>query len=401
MNITVKRISGTAAALVLLALAVSSVFGQSGDETRGPQAPAPSETKPAVVLKAPLKQEANLPMVGVVEVTAGSHQATVSGYGEVTARYVLSLTTQVSGEISRLAPHFETGALFKKGEVMAYLDDTTYQQAVASAKAAVENARVALEEERLQGIRARQEWQRSGLGGEPSSELVLRTPYLEAAQAALDEAQAQLKSAQRDLTLTQIVAPFDAIVVSRDIQPGSYIQSGSTIALLYSVSEAEIAIPLSASQWRNLPDNNTLTTAPWPVEIEDMDGLHHWYGEVIRIEQHLDTATRQRAAIVQINQPLEQDIPLYFGTYVTAKIAGKTWSEVWQIPVSAISQKQEVWFVTAHQTLDKISPDILFQDQDYAYISPVNNMAQASIVARPLNSYLVGTKVSAAPQGAQ
>ena len=41
MNITVKRISGTAAALVLLALAVSSVFGQSGDETRGPQAPAP------------------------------------------------------------------------------------------------------------------------------------------------------------------------------------------------------------------------------------------------------------------------------------------------------------------------------------------------------------------------
>ena len=86
---------------------------------------------------------------------------------------------------------------------------------------------------------------------------------------------------------------------------------------------------------------------------------------------------------------------------MTAKIAGKTWSEVWQIPVSAISQKQEVWFVTAHQTLDKISPDILFQDQDYAYISPVNNMAQASIVARPLNSYLVGTKVSAAPQGAQ
>ena len=243
MNTTVKRISGTAVALVLLALAVGSVFGQSGDETRGPQAPTPSENKPAEVLKTPPKQEAGLPMVGVVEVTGGSHQATVSGYGEVTARYVLSLTTQVSGEISRLAPHFQTGALFQKGEVMAYIDDTTYQQAVASAKAAVENARVALEEERLQGIRARQEWQRSGLEGEPSSELVLRTPYLEAAQATLDEAKAQLKSAQRDLTLTQIVAPFDAIVVSRDIQPGSYIQSGSTIASLYSVSEAESLFP--------------------------------------------------------------------------------------------------------------------------------------------------------------
>ncbi|GGF59919.1 efflux RND transporter periplasmic adaptor subunit [Alteromonas lipolytica] len=387
MTPTKKRILGTALAAGILSITIMSVFGQAAPT--GPAPKAGGSQPPVIAGRAP-KPEASAARVGVVDVSAGTHQAVVSGYGEVTSRFVLSLTSQVSGEVMRLADHFETGARFRKGEVMAYLNDTVYQQAVAAARVRVEEARVALEEERLQGLQARQEWERSGLDGEPTSALVLREPYLKAAQAALDDAKAQLSSAERDLTLTQIVAPFDAVVVSRDVQPGSYIQAGTAIANLYSVSEAEIAIPLSAAQWRNLPENQQ---SGLNVAITDMDGLNHWRGTVVRIEQHLDTGSRQRAAIVQVQQPLDQPVPLYFGTYVTAQIAGKTWNNIWQIPASAVSQKQEVWYVDADNALSKATPDILFQDKDYAYIQPVNGMTAAEIVARPLNSYLVGTKV--------
>lgn len=399
-----KTLTGTAIAALILGVTVVSVFGQTGPsgpapgQSQPPGAPAPSKPQASPIASKPVA-EATLPSVGVVEVESSAHQATVSGYGEVTSRYVLSLTTQVSGEVIRLAEHFETGARFRKGEVMAYINDTVYQQAVTAAKAAVEEAKIALEEERLQGIQAKQEWQRSGLDGEPDSLLVLREPYLQAAQATLEDARAQLKSAQRDLTLTQIVAPFDAVVVSRDIQPGSYLQAGTAIASLYSVSEAEIAIPLSASQWRNLPVEGG--SAGWDVSITDMDGINHWSGKVTRVEQHLDTSSRQRSAIVQVQQPLDQAVPLYFGSYVTAHIAGKTWDEVWQVPASAISQKQEVWYVDNNAELAKVTPEVLFQDQNYAYITPIADMQAAEIVARPLNSYLVGTKVHSQAEGAQ
>ena len=409
MTSTAKRVIGTAGALVVLVLVTISVFGQSGHAgpPGGPQG-APSAAKPqgrpaaeastpdakVPPLASPQNQEASLPAIGVLDVAAGTYQAKVNGYGEVTAKHVLSLTAQVSGEVTRLSPHFETGAVFRKGEVMAYLNDTAYQQAVATARAAVEAATVALEEERLQGVQAKDNWERSGLDGEPESPLVLREPYLHAAQANLDEAKAQLKTAERELALTQIVAPFDAVVVTRDIQPGSFVQSGTSIAQLYSASEAEIAIPLSASQWQNLPTTASSDDQSWPVVIEDMDGLNQWHGTVKRIEQHLDTSSRQRSLIVEVQQPLAGDSPLYFGTYVTAHVAGKTYDALWEIPASAISQKQEVWYLDAGNKLNKFTPNVKFQADGKAYIMPLAGMTEARIVARPLNSYLVGTRVS-------
>jgi len=57
--------------------------------------------------------------------------------------------------------------------------------------------------------------------------------------------------------------------------------------------------------------------------------------------------------------------------------------------------------VDDNNELAKASPDVLFQDKDYAYIQPVNGLTEAEIVARPLNSYLVGTRVRPLAEGVQ
>ncbi|MBU2978168.1 efflux RND transporter periplasmic adaptor subunit [Alteromonas sp. C1M14] len=335
----------------------------------------------------------SVPEIGVVSVVKKSHQALVTGYGEVSPQFELTLSALVSGRIQSLDTHFVTGARFLADEALAEIDNTDYLQAVAEAQADLEDAKVALEEERLQGQQAMSEWQRSGLDGEPASELVLRGPQLAAAQATLAEAERALAQAQRDLGFTQITVPFNSLVVSRSVQPGSFVQAGDDVASLYSTDIAEIAIPLSASQWQNLKPAETLNTSPWAVTLSDMDNTHIWHGVVQRIEQHLDTASRQRNAIVQIEKPLDQTAPLYFGTYVTATIAGKTWDDVWQIPSSAISQQQEVWFVRDDNTLDNFTPDVLFMKNGNAYILPVEDMDNVKIVARPLSSYMVNMAV--------
>ncbi|MEG3765390.1 efflux RND transporter periplasmic adaptor subunit [Alteromonas sp. 14N.309.X.WAT.G.H12] len=360
-----------------------------------------AEGKPDDVAKAPTAvakststdDTTTVPEIGVVDVVKKSHQAHVTGYGEVSPRFELTLSTLVSGQIQSLDDNFVTGARFSKGASLAKIDDTDYRQAVAEAQADLEDAKVALEEERLQGQQAMLEWQRSGLDGEPDSELVLRGPQLKAAEATLAEAERALEQAKRDLLFTEISVPFNSVVISRSVQPGSFVQSGDDVASLYSTDVAEIAIPLSASQWKNLKSPDSLAQSPWSVTLWDMDKRHSWDGVVRRIEQHLDTDSRQRNAIVEVDKPLDQSAPLYFGTYVTATIDGRMLNNIWQIPSSAISQKLEVWFVRDDNTLDKFTPDVLFMNNGFAYISPVADMDDAKIVVRPLNGYLVNMVV--------
>ena len=69
---------------------------------------------------------------------------------------------------------------------------------------------------------------------------------------------------------------------------------------------------------------------------------------------------------------------------------------IWKIPASAISQKQEVWFISPNNnTLQKFAPSLLFENKGFAFISPYQQLNSALIVSRPLNSYLANTRVQA------
>ncbi|KHT60156.1 RND transporter [Alteromonas macleodii] len=369
-----------------------------------------------------------LAQVGVIDVTADSYRAKVRGYGQVVPQDSLSLVAQVSGQVTEISSSFKTGALLANNTVLARIDDTNYQQALASANATYQAAVVSLEEERLQGIQAKDEWTRSGLDGEPLSALVLREPQLKAAQATLDEAEQSVNSAKRDLAFTSLRAPFNALVVSRDIALGSYVQAGSAIATLYSADIAEVAIGLSPSQWAQLPSGDA--SLNWPVTLTDTTTGNTWVANIVRAEWHQSDTTRQRNAIAVIEKPLAYSTPLLFGSFVQADIEGRALDNVWKLPASAISQKQEVWLVMPSTgQLAKFTPSVLFESEGYAYITPpktsevtgdiVSNVAgktsgnasgnsmseqvgeirQALVVARPLNSYLVNTKVLPVVEG--
>lgn len=344
--------------------------------------------------------------VAVINVQANNYQAEVVGHGEAKSRYELNFSAEVSGRIEQVSSLFESGQVIKKGTVIASIDDTSYRQALTQAQADVEQAKLNLLEEQRQGEQAKSEWERSGLTGEPDSPLVLRTPQLAQVTAALDNAQLALKTAQQNLDRTQVKAPFDALVVSRDIQPGSYVQTGTQVATLYSVDEIEIDIPLSEAQWRNLPsfDNAELAQTQWPVLVESSDGAHQWQGYVGRIEQHLSSQTRQRSLIVVVEKPLEQNADLYPGTFVKAAINGRSLEQLWQLPSSAVSQQGELWFVDEHGQLNKSAADTQFEKDGFVYISPssLNNessVSQVQIVKRPLSSFQVGTLVTAKVEG--
>lgn len=357
----------------------------------------------------------SLPLVSVIEPKAQTYQTEVVGYGEAKPRFELTFTGEVNGRIDAISSRFESGQVVKKGELLASVDPTQYQQAVTLAKANVAQAQLNYLEEQRQGEQAKSEWKRSGLSGEPDSPLVLREPQMAQVQAALDNAKLELIKAQKDLENTHIKAPFDALVVSRNLHPGSYLQTGGEIATLYSISEVEIEIPLSESQWNALPNmgNEQLNQhhGDWLVTLTNSDGDETWQGYVGRIQQHLSQSTRQRSLVVIVDKPLEQTSDLYPGTFVKATISGKSIDNVWQLPASAVSQQGELWLVNDNGLLVKTPANKQFEKSGLVYINasgltvdPLESESTHSesvfkVVTRPLSSYQVGMRVATKVEG--
>ncbi|PMH23678.1 efflux transporter periplasmic adaptor subunit [Vibrio lentus] len=343
--------------------------------------------------------------VSVVLATLGDYQAEVVGYGEAKSRYELMFSTEVGGRVETISSQFETGQVISQGEVIANIDSTSYQQAVTQAKANVAQAQLDLLEEQRQGEQAKSEWQRSGLSGEPDSPLVLREPQLAQVTAALENAKLELVKAQQNLEKTTLVAPFDSLVVSRDVQPGSYAQTGAQIATLYSIDEVEVSVPLSESQWLSLPssDNTQLKEQPWPVTLSSSNGQFQWQGYVERVEQHLQQDTRQRSLIVKVDNPLEQEKGFYPGTFVQATISGKQLTQLWELPASALSQQGDLWFVDNNSQLSKSNADVEFEKGGMIYIDPTKLNVEigdsVQVVKRPLSSFKAGMVVLAKAEG--
>ncbi len=294
------------------------------------------------------------PDVSVVNVKAGRYQASISAFGAATPHFNVLLSAQVAGQVESTSEAFETGLRVTKGTTLATLENSDYRAAVAEAKQQLAEAELLLIQEQRQGLQAAAEWQASGLAGEPD-DLVLRKPQLAQAQAAVDNARAQLQSAEKDLQFTQIKAPFDALVVSRDISPGSFVQTGAQVATLYSTDLIEVSVALSEREWQSLPATSQMLATQWPVQLQAVEGNDQWLGQVLRSEQHLDGTTRQRSLIIGVEKPLDQQPPLNPGTFVKATLAGSERDGLWQLPLTSLSQRGDIWYLDADDHLAKFA----------------------------------------------
>ena len=388
-------------------LTLASVIFLAGAVTYNVSQIKAQNEKPAEGISAKVKSEirsSQAPSVVVLEVQADRYKALVKGYGEAVPRYAITYAAEVSGRVDKLMPGFETGKIVKKGDIIAKLENTSYQQAVAQAKSALALAQLDLLEEQRTAEQARLEWKRSGLSGEPNSPLVLHEPQLAAQKAVVENAQYSLKKAQQDLDKTVIRAPFDVLIVEQNIQPGSYVQAGSSVAQLYSIDRVEIEIPLSATQWANLPKltNKELSqksTKKWPVSLYSSDGNNSWQGYVTRIEQHVDSTSRQRSLVVAVDHPFAAEVGLFPGTFVQAHIEGSVLENTWELPASAISQEGDIWFITEDNQLSKVAADKRFEKAGSVYVTPIDNQPSVKIIKRPLSSYVVGMLVAPKVEG--
>lgn len=175
---------------------------------------------------------------------------------------VTRLSAQVSGEVTSWHANFVSGGIVKRGEVLFTIESDNYEAAVLQAEAALASAQATLIEERAKAKVA--EKQASKLSDKQVSDLYLRKPQLLSAEAQVKSAQAALKRAKRDLQNCKVIAPYDALVVSRNLGVGQFISAGSEVAVLNNIEAGEIHLPIAGFDSAFLPeklsDLNALVT---------------------------------------------------------------------------------------------------------------------------------------------
>ena len=376
--------------LLAAMLCLTAVFGYTGFAMDVP----PPEAVPS--------QAAQRPVVTVVEVAAGSYRARLQGHGETVPHYNLDLRSEVGGRLLAVAPLLQSGTLVKRGTVLAEVDPLPYRQALAQAEQALAEARLSLMQEQQQVAQAKAEWQQSGLGLTPDSRLVLREPQLQVAVARVEQAEVAVEVARQQLDRCQIRAPFDALVVTRRVAPGQFLQAGESIATLYGTNSAEVRISLSPAQWPLLvgksgkSDNRS-------VQLTSATG-QQWQGTITRLGKHVDKSSRQRTVTIRIDNPLAQTPPLATGTFVRADWSGAMIEEVLDVPVSSLSPTGRIWYVDDGQHLANFEADILFQDNGRLFVRPPATElpgAVFKILTHPLPSYLSGQLVIPKSQGSE
>ena len=266
MSRTFSRVGRTAGAVAALALAAAAGISI---ELEADGAPAHAATAAA--------EQATPAAVARVERRPVANWSDFSGRLEAIDR--VEVRPRVAGEI--VEARFREGALVKRGDVLFTIDREPYQAAVdrARAEVAAAQSRVGLAQADLERGRKMTSIAISG------RDLDQRSSELRSAQAAVQGAEAALRSAELDLGYTEIRAPVAGRVGRIEITPGNLVAAGPGAPILTRlVSVDPIYASFDADERAVL---KALDTLPEGVERSDAVGA---------IPVEMSTSTREAAA---------------------------------------------------------------------------------------------------------
>lgn len=291
----------------------------------------------------------------VMALEKSDHTVELLSQGVIRPHNSTTLTSQVSGRVASLSPQFEDGAFFKQGDILLKLDTADYLTDQESAKAQLARAEASFAQEQARAKQALLNWKDAGFE-EEASDLVLRKPQLREANANVSSAKSSLERATRNLSRTQVRAPYDGRVRKRNIGLGQQIGASTALGEIFSTDFAEVRLPLTTRDltYYTPPNKPNAQTPSENITFSSILSTNntpeptHWLGSVLRAEGELDTDSKQLFIIARIDDPFalaSEKSPLFIGQPVRATIPATTLKDIYAIPRTALSELNEILII--------------------------------------------------------
>ncbi|MCR9074799.1 MAG: efflux RND transporter periplasmic adaptor subunit [bacterium] len=328
-------------------------------------------TEPVAQSEAATRKSAAL--VEVTRVERGDFRPRLEVLGLVEPARELMLRPRVSGQVVRMETGFMPGGLVEEGQVLVGIDPADYEQTLTMMRSEHRQVQAELAIEEGRQAVARQEFELLGEEiDDDNRSLVLREPQIEAIRARLSATEAAVRQAELDLERTSVRVPFDAQVMTRDVNLGSQISSSDEIAHLVGTEEYWImaSVPLRDLPWIRIHDTGRGGASVRVHHKAAWRAGEYREGSVSRLIGTVDTQSRLAKVLVSIPDPLamEADGPrMILGTIVELEIEGEQIRDVVRLDRQYLRQNDTVW-VKSDGQLDIRQAEVVYRDAQYAYV---------------------------------
>jgi RND family efflux transporter MFP subunit len=257
------------------ALAAGVTIGCGGGDSRAEQ---PGE--PVAVQISP----SNIVVIDSAHIESGPAIS-----GSLQAAEEATLRAEVSGAV--LQTYAEEGETVTRGELVVRIEDTAARESMLSARSAVGTAEQSATLARRNAERTQRLFE---AGAVSERDLEAAQVAASTAESQLADARARLALAQKQLSNTQVRAPFHGVVSERVVNAGDVVQPGTALITIVDPSSMRLEGAVPAS-------NLTAIDVGAPVEFT-VNGYPSrlFAGRISRINPTADPATGQVTLLATI-----------------------------------------------------------------------------------------------------
>ena len=274
--------------------------------------------------EAAVSQESLRP-VKVAQIAAASPKRTLTYSGVVRPRVESALGFRVSGKI--IARSVNVGDRIEMEQTIARVDDTDLKLAENAARAGVASARSRRDVASDNLQRAKVLLPKAIIS---QAAYDTRRNELDAASAALDAAEAQLRQAVNAVGYTTLRADKAGIVTAVGAEPGQVVNAGQAVATVAESGETEVAIAVPEQDAARIAVSQIAKVTLWAGSGVNLDG------RVREIAGQADPVSRTYAVRIAIDTP-PQAMRLGMTALVALTIEDETAQMV--VPLMALTEE--------------------------------------------------------------
>jgi HlyD family secretion protein len=318
-----------------------------------------------VVLKTTVLAPSPVP-VRVVAAEKGRVESTVtnSKAGTVKARRRASISPEIGGRVVEI--RFAKGDRVRRGDLIARLNDESYEARLEYARRSLEAARSAHEQAILRSERDLRELERNrklaednvipvDLLDEYQSQYDISRRACEAAEARIAEAEAQVSVAEAELRMTEIRAPFDGVLAELTVQLGEWITPSPPMLVAPTVIDLIDTSSLYVSAPMDEVDSAVIREdARARVTIDPFPG-REFPGRVVRVAPFvLDIEEQNRTVEIEVElDDREFASTLLPGTSADVEILLDVRENVLRIPTSSLVAGNRVFAIEGDRIVER------------------------------------------------
>ena len=181
-------------------------------------------------------------------------------------------------------------------------------------------------------------------------------------------ARSAVSTAALALKRTQIKAPFDAVVLSEQVEVGQRIGPGQNVVRLAGTQTwwVEVSLPLEHLQYLEIPG------AKARVFQGQLDNIGRT-GRVVRQLPDVERTSQLARVVVEISNPMDskEGQRLLLGAAVRVDLIGSMKTPAVKIPVGLLRGNDTVWTVDAASKLRIATLRVLWRDLDFVIATGV------------------------------